>query len=280
MADEQPIIIKKKGGHGGHHGGAWKVAYADFVTAMMALFIVLWLMNSSKPVQEAVGGYFRDPNGVAQKKGTALGGAGETAPVAKKEDMAKLKENLLKALEQLADFDKLKKQIEMTVTPDGLKIELMEDPNGTFFENGKAQPTPILQNLLKILSVEVGKLPNPVSIEGHTDSKPFSDSQTYGNWELSTDRANTARRLMQNSGLRKDQVVQVRGYADQNLRKPLQPEDASNRRVTLIIQYVKPEQPAAFTSNGALPPAKELNAVPTPPAKVPAATAKEAKPEK
>jgi chemotaxis protein MotB len=169
----------------------------------------------------------------------------------------------------------------MTVTPEGLKIEMMEDPNGTFFENGKAQPTPNLQELLKVLSVEVGKLPNPVSIEGHTDSKPFSDSQTYGNWELSTDRANAARRLMQNSGLRPDQVVQVRGYADQNLRKPLQPQDASNRRVTLIIQYVKTEQPATFTSNGSLPPAKTLNAPPAPtPANVPATTPKEAKPEK
>jgi chemotaxis protein MotB len=281
MADEQPIIIKKVSGHGGHHGGAWKVAYADFVTAMMALFIVLWLMNSSKPVQEAVGGYFRDPRGVAQKKGTALGGAGENAPVVKKEDMAKLKEDLLKAMEKLADFEKLKKQIEMTVTPEGLKIELMEDPNGTFFENGKAQPTAIMQNLLKVLSVEVGKLPNPVSIEGHTDSKPFSDSQIYGNWELSTDRANAARRLMENTGLRSNQVVQVRGYADQNLRKPLQPEDASNRRVTLIIQYVKTEPPATYTSNGSLPSAQALNpAATSPPAKVPAATAKEAKPEK
>src|SRR6202453_511002 len=154
VARDGAVIVKrvKKGGHGGHHGGAWKVAYADFVTAMMALFIVLWLMNSSKTVQEAVGGYFRDPHGVAQKKGSALGGAGENAPVEKKEDMAKLKENLLKAMEQLADFEKLKKQIEMTVTPEGLKIELMEDPNGTFFENGKAQPTAIMQKLLEILS--------------------------------------------------------------------------------------------------------------------------------
>ncbi len=278
MADEQPIIIiKKKSGHGGHHGGAWKVAYADFVTAMMALFIVLWLMNSSKPVQEAVGGYFRDPRGVAQKKGTALGGAGEAAAVVKKEDMTKLKEDLMKAMETLADFDKLKKQIEMTITPEGLRIELIEDPKGTFFENGKAQPTPALQSLLKVLSVEVGKLPNPLSIEGHTDSKPFSDSKTYGNWELSTDRANTARRLMESSGLRKDQVVQVRGYADQNLRKPLQPEDASNRRITLVIQYVvKPDQPAPFTSNGSLPPAGELEGAPVPAAKPTAATAKEA----
>jgi chemotaxis protein MotB len=280
MADEQPIIIKKKGGHGGHHGGAWKVAYADFVTAMMALFIVLWLMNSSKPIQQAVGGYFRDPNGLAEKKGSAVDGAGQAAPVVKQIDMAKLKQELLKAMQQLADFEKLKKQIEMTVTPEGLKIEMMEDPNGTFFENGKAQPTPNLQELLKVLSVEVGKLPNPVSIEGHTDSKPFSDSQTYGNWELSTDRANAARRLMQNSGLGPDQVVQVRGYADQNLRKPLQPEDASNRRVTLIIQYVKTEQPAGFTSNGSLPPAKALNPAPAPPpANLPATNAKGAKPE-
>jgi chemotaxis protein MotB len=280
MADEQPIIIKKKAGHGGHHGGAWKVAYADFVTAMMALFIVLWLMNSSKPIQEAVGGYFRDPKGVAQKKGTASGGAGEGAPVKKKEDMAKLKEDLLKVMEQLADFEKLKKQIAMTVTPEGLKIEMMEKPNGTFFENGKSQPTPSLQELLKVLSVEAGKLPNPVSIEGHTDSKPFSDSETYGNWELSTDRANAARRIMQNSGLRPNQIVQVRGYADQDLRDPVHPADASNRRVTLIIQYVKTERAGVFNSNGSLPPGKELNGAPTSPATVQPPPAKGAKPEK
>ena len=280
MADEQPIIIKKKGGHAGHHGGAWKVAYADFVTAMMALFIVLWLMNSSKPIQQAVGGYFRDPNGRAEKKGSAVDGAGQPAPAIQQVDMGKLKADLMKAMQKLADFEKLKKQIEMTVTPEGLKIEMMENPNGTFFENGKAQPTPDLQELLKVLSVEVGKLPNPVSVEGHTDSKPFSDSQTYGNWELSTDRANAARRLMQNSGLRPDQVVQVRGYADQDLRKPLQPQDASNRRVTLIVQYVKSEQQPMITSNGSLPPAKQLNSAPTPPAKIPMGTAKEAQPEK
>ncbi len=282
MADEQPIIIvKKKGGHGGHHGGAWKVAYADFVTAMMALFIVLWLMNASKPVQEAVGGYFRDPNGTAQKKGTGLGGPGDGVPVVKKGDMAKLKEELMKPLEKLPNFDKLRKQIEMTVTPEGLKIELMEDPKGTFFENGKAQPTPILQSLLKILSAEVGKLPNPLSIEGHTDSKPFSDSQTYGNWELSTDRANAARRLMEDNGLRPNQVVQVRGYADQDLRKPLQPEDAANRRITLLIQYVvKPGPAPLYTSNGSFPLSRDPVAPPAPAAKVPGATTKQAKPEK
>jgi chemotaxis protein MotB len=279
--DEQIIIIRKKGGHGGHHGGAWKVAYADFVTAMMALFIVLWLMNSSKPVQEAVGGYFRDPHGVAQKKGSALDGAGEAVSIVKKEDMAKLKENLMKAMETMPNFDKLKKQIEMTLTPEGLRIELMENPQGTFFENGKPQPTPSLQNLLKILAVDVGKLPNSISIEGHTDSKPFSDSQTYGNWELSTDRANTARRLMQDSGVRPNQVVQVRGYADQDPRKPLQPEDASNRRITLIIRYlVKPDVQLPLTSDGSLPSANELNAAPAGTAIEPTAAAKELKPGK
>jgi chemotaxis protein MotB len=257
MADDQIIIIKKKGGHGGHHGGAWKVAYADFVTAMMALFIVLWLMNSSKPVQEAVGGYFRDPRGVAQNKGTDLGGSGDAA-APKKEDMSKLKDAFMKSLEKMANFEKLKKQIEITVTPEGLKIELMEDKNGTFFENGRAQPTAVLQDLLKILSAEIGKLPNPVSIEGHTDSTPYSDSNVYGNWELSADRANTARRLMENNGLRPEQIAQVRGFADRDLRKPLQPRDASNRRITVIVRYAaKPDQETPFVFEKTLPSANE-----------------------
>jgi chemotaxis protein MotB len=294
MADEQPIIvIKKKGGHGGHHGGAWKVAYADFVTAMMALFIVLWLMNSSKPVEEAVGGYFRDPNGVATKKGTAMGGSGENAPVKQKEDLAKLKDDLMKTLEKMPGFEKVKNQIRMTVTPEGLRIEFMEDPKGTFFENGKAQPTPIMQNLLSTLSAEIGKLPNLVSIEGHTDSTPYSDSKTYGNWELSTDRANAARRLMQSSGVRRNQIAQVRGYADQNLLKPQQPNDASNRRVTLIIHHDgNPAALPGFASSGSLPAGMTLSpdAKPAggkpdataakPDAGKPAAAAKETDPEK
>jgi chemotaxis protein MotB len=257
MADEEQIIvIKRKAGHAGHHGGAWKVAYADFVTALMSLFIVLWLMNSSKPIQEAVGGYFRDPNGTGQKTGTQLGGAGDAAAV-KQEEMNKLKEDLMKSMGMMKDFDKLKKLIEITVTPEGLQIELMEDPKGTFFETGSAEPTPILQSLLKILSPEAGKLPNPISIEGHTDSKPYSSSKLYGNWELSTDRANTARRLMESNGVRPSQVVQVRGYADRKLRKPLQPYDASNRRITVIIQYVvNPIQQSVVVSKGPLPATK------------------------
>src|SRR5260370_35916131 len=135
--------------------------------------------------------------------------------------MSRLKEELMNSLRKMENFDKLKDQVEITVTSEGLRIELMEDPKGTFFENGSAQPTTILRDLLKILSVETGKLPNPISIEGHTDSKPYSDSKIYSNWELSTDRANVARRLMQSSGIRPDQLPQVRGFADRNLCTPL-----------------------------------------------------------
>jgi chemotaxis protein MotB len=253
MADEPAIIIiKRKKSHAGHHGGAWKVAYADFVTAMMALFIVLWLMGSSKPIQESVGGYFRDPHGVAAKKGSTSGGNGE-ASAARKEDLTRVKDALLKTLSQMKDFAKIKDQVEIIVTPEGLQIELLENASGTFFELGSAQPKAELGEILKILAAEAGKLPNPISIEGHTDATHYSDDALYGNWELSTDRANMARRMMDQNGLRPDQVVQVRGYADHNLRKPLQPKDPSNRRITVLVQYMPVASPA-IVFNGTLPP--------------------------
>jgi chemotaxis protein MotA len=231
------IIIKKKAGHGcGHHGGAWKVAYADFVTAMMALFIVLWMMNASKQVQEAVGGYFKDPRGTAKVVGTNKNGAGEFVAL-KKEDMQKLKDQLLQSIHHLDPFDKLKNQIEITITPEGLRVELMESAKGTFFELGSAKPTPALVDLLKVLAQEIGKLPNSISIEGHTDSKAYTGKRTYDNWDLSSDRANEARRMMQAEGLRPGQISQVRGFADQRLRLPQNPEDPSNRRISLIVEY-------------------------------------------
>jgi chemotaxis protein MotB len=233
---QQPIIIRKKSGHGGHHGGAWKVAYADFVTAMMALFIVLWLMNASKQVQEAVGGYFKDPRGIDRMVGTNRNGGDESVPL-KKEDMQKLKEQLLKSIHRLDPLDKLKSQIEITITQEGLRIELMESAKGTFFELGSPRPTPALIDLLKVLASELGKLPNNVSIEGHTDSRAYTGTKNYDNWDLSSERANEARRLMQGMGIRSSQVSQVRGFADQRLRLPKQPEDPSNRRVSLIVQY-------------------------------------------
>jgi chemotaxis protein MotB len=239
MAATRPIIIvKKKVNHGGHHGGAWKVAYADFVTAMMALFIVLWLMNSSKQVQEAVGGYFKDPSGNSKLVGTDQRGSGDNFTLTK-EDMAKLKEQLQKTVRRVTDFDKLKNQIEMTVTSEGLRIELLESASGTFFESGSPRPNDDCKQLLSLLAQELGKLPNKISVEGHTDSKPYAGSTSYGNWELSADRANAARRLMQQNGVRDDQIAQVRGYADQRLRTPKDPLAPSNRRISLIVQYME-----------------------------------------
>ncbi len=238
MDKTRPIIIlKKKGGHGGHHGGAWKVAYADFVTAMMSLFIVLWLLSSSKTVQEAVGGYFRDPSGTANKKGTLNAGAGENF-VLTKDDMPKLKETLEEKIRQMQDFEKLKSHVEMTVTSEGLRIELTESAAGTFFNSGSPKVNGDGRDLLETLAQELGKLPNKLSIEGHTDSKPYAGSGGYTNWELSTDRANAARRLMQADGIRPDQVSQVRGFADQRLRKADSPLDPANRRISIIVQYI------------------------------------------
>jgi len=239
MDSTRPIIIvKKKAGHGGHHGGAWKVAYADFVTAMMALFIVLWLLNSSKQIQVAVGGYFKDPTGTAKKVGSNLSGSGQNFTVTK-DNLPLLKDELQKAVRQMDNFEKLKGQIAMTITAEGLRIDLMETASGTFFETGKALPTDNGEELLSMLAQELGKMPNKIAIEGHTDSKPYNGPGDYGNWELSTDRANAARRIMQARGLASNQVVQVRGYADQRLRTPADPLDPSNRRISVIVQYIE-----------------------------------------
>jgi len=239
---DRPIIIKKKGGHGGHHGGAWKVAYADFVTAMMALFIVLWLMNSSKQVQEAVGGYFKDPSGSSKKVGSNMQGSGENFLV-RKQDMSKIKDELQNRIRKISNFDKLSKQIEITITTEGLRIELLEEANGTFFDIGDATPSSSGTELLTTLAQEIGQLPNRVSIEGHTDAKPFQGAGNYSNWELSADRANAARRIMLQAGLGPNQVEQVRGFADQHLRNKSNPEDPANRRISLIVQYLAGDAP-------------------------------------
>jgi len=258
------IVIKKKGGHGGHHGGAWKVAYADFVTAMMALFIVLWLLSSSKPVKEAIAGYFKDPLGTASKTGSNLAGVGETL-VVKKDNMDQLKEQLEKAMKEVPNFDKLKDHIEMTVTNEGLRIELMESAKGTFYDIGSPELNTDGKDIVIKLAEERGKLPNKLAIEGHTDAKAYSKGRNYSNWELSADRANAARRLMQLHGVGEDQVTQVRGFADQRLRKTQAPLDPSNRRISVIVQYMVQEEPKETNAAGApeaTPAAKGADAKP------------------
>jgi len=193
-----PVIVikKKKGGHGGHHGGAWKVAYADFVTAMMALFLVLWLMNADVKVQEQVSAYFNNPTGPGKLTGTAAAGTGNAITLPK-DDMARLAEKIKQALMSVPNFRDLKEHVEITVTSDGLRIELLETETGMFFESGRPLPSEAGVQLLIRLAQELSKLPNHVLIEGHTDSRPFSGDGSYTNWELSSDRANAARKLMQ-----------------------------------------------------------------------------------
>ncbi len=255
----QPVIvIKKKGGHGGHHGGAWKVAYADFVTAMMSLFIVLWLMNSSEKVKKAVAGYFNDPRGTATLMGTTLSGTGETVAAASNDDLQKLKDKLEQEIKAKKDLEKLAKQIEITITPEGLRIELLEDKNGTFYQSGSARLSDRGQELLALLAAELKTLPNNLLIEGHTDATQYSNDADYGNWELSADRANAARRLLQADGVRGDQVTQVRGYADQLLRVKADPYDPSNRRISILVK--NQEGPLADLKGAGVVPAEGTEA--------------------
>jgi chemotaxis protein MotB len=259
MSGKAPIIvIRRKSGHGGHHGGAWKVAYADFVTAMMALFIVLWLTNASKPIREAVAGYFKDPLGVSTKVGSSMGGVDENF-VVNKDSMDQLKQQLEKAIREVPNFDKLKDHIEMTITNEGLRIELMESAKGTFYDIGSPTLNKDGRDIVIVLAQELGKLPNRLAIEGHTDAKSYSKGNNYSNWELSADRANSARRLMQTNGVTETQVTQVRGFADQRLRKKAAPLDPSNRRISVIVQYlVKPgaEDTSVAGASDAVPAAK------------------------
>jgi chemotaxis protein MotB len=252
--DARPIIVIKKraAAHGGHHGGAWKVAYADFVTALMALFIVLWLMSADKEVQQAVSAYFNNPSGPGKLTGTAAAGVGNAIEVPK-DDMKRLLEKIQQALLSVPNFRDLKDHVEITITSDGLRIEMLETEAGMFFESGKAVPTESGTELLTRLAEELGKLPNHVLIEGHTDSQPYAGDGTYTNWELSADRANSARKLMQAHGLGAEQVAQVRGYADRQLRHPENPSHASNRRISVIVQYLTVKSPPASDATPAPP---------------------------
>lgn len=237
--NKRPIIVikRKKAGHGAHHGGAWKVAYADFVTAMMALFIVLWLMSADEVTKKQIAAYFNNPTGPGTLTGSAAAGVGHAIELPK-EDMARLRERIQKALASIPDFSNLKDHVEVTVTSDGLRIELLETDKGMFFESGRPQPTKSGAALLSRLSEELSKIPNSILIEGHTDSKPYGGDGSYSNWELSTDRANAARKLMVSEGIRPEQVGQVRGFADRQLRRLDDPENATNRRISVIVQYL------------------------------------------
>jgi chemotaxis protein MotB len=247
---QQPVIIIKKQSHGrhAHHGGAWKVAYADFVTAMMAFFLVMWIVAQSADVKAGVAGYFRDPGAFTEggrgvlpgaEAGTTGGGQpmGMTDLEAAKSALERAAEEIRKALSSLPEFEHLKDQVEITLTEEGLRIELREAPDDGFFDSGSAQVKESTVAMLKVIATQLGELPNRVAVEGHTDSQRYSaESAVYTNWELSADRANAARRILEASGIREGQIEAVRGFADTRLRKPEEPRDAGNRRISIVVR--------------------------------------------
>jgi chemotaxis protein MotB len=221
-----------------HMGGAWKVAYADFVTALMALFIVLWLVSSGQEVRNSVAGYFRDPRGYHHLTGSAQAGSGEALSI-DEANIHKLRQQVEEAMKKMPEMQALSKYVQFTVTGEGLRIELMEKDGGMFFEAGSPRPTVNGERIFDLLAEQLSAMPNQVAIEGHTDSRPFlnSGSDSYGNWELSFDRADMARRIMIARGLRTDQIAEIRGYADHRALIVGDPSDSRNRRVSVIMKY-------------------------------------------
>ena len=267
MSDGEKITIIKKvnkrGGHGGHHGGAWKVAYADFVTAMMALFIVLWIVANNVTVRASVADYFRDPGAMHKTSSGVMNGvnsmkpfsdAQPTPPVVppnqppqptgtasppQQAEMEKFRQEgdrLMQMIAAIPDLIKFKDQIEIKITKDGLRIELIEQAEGLFFDIGSARLKPDAMQLLRLIASRIGTFPNDVVIEGHTDSRPYTRSG-YNNWDLSTDRANSARRVIEEGGIRERQITSVNGYADRRLKNPDKPLDYANRRVTILVAF-------------------------------------------
>jgi chemotaxis protein MotB len=250
---EQPIIIVKKNRrHEGHHGGAWKVAYADFVTAMMAFFLVMWLVTQSNVIKQAIQAYFLDPahygknfkgsvldGGPGVVKGGAVGeGPGEE--MTQKEELKKALEELGTRLQKVVNgipgLDIPKNSFEIEMTREGLRIQLIEsDDNVSFFRSGRATLSTRAELILKTIAMELKQIPNQLVIEGHTDASDMSFGEGYSNWELSTDRANAARRAMVDAGLDPGRIYNVRGYAANKPRIKDNPSDPRNRRITILV---------------------------------------------
>lgn len=253
----QPVIVvKKKGGHGGHHGGAWKVAYADFVTAMMAFFLVMWLVSQDEVVKFNVAGWFNDPvNWGKSKSGSQsiLEGSGSiidkshhiptSGPMKEqqaKEILKQAGERIKTTLSQFPDFELTKEHIEIEMTEEGLRIQLIEaslkSGDSTYFFNlGSSKLSDQGVSIISAIAKELGSLSNKIVIEGHTDSRRYIYNTKYSNWELSADRANSARRLLEEKGVKGEQVDEIRGCADNRLRVTEDPFDARNRRITILV---------------------------------------------
>lgn len=276
MSETKPTVIVrrvKKVQGGGHHGGAWKVAYADFVTAMMAFFLVMWLLAStSKPERAAISDYFRNPSplsgtsstpapGMAGPGGAStsmikLGGATdisrgtsndpfdnrqESVPEAVRERLAEkqrletLKQDLQQAISKSQALEPFKDQLLLDITPEGLRIQIVDEQNRPMFNLGSAQLMPYTQKILLELSHFINQVPNHISITGHTDITAYSTRIGYSNWELSADRANAARRALLEGGMEETKVARVVGLSSSVLFDKANPQNPINRRISIVV---------------------------------------------
>ncbi|MBL6852758.1 MAG: OmpA family protein [Alphaproteobacteria bacterium] len=305
MASDGAIVIKKikKGGHGGHHGGAWKVAYADFVTAMMAFFLLMWLINTTTPEQKrGIADYFA-PQSIAETvsgAGGVLGGrvmgedsakAGGAASVFQKNapnspvtakpttqngqshggatsadasgangsadshanasvqdgDFAAAAEAIHQAVQDNPDIAVLSKQVMIENAPEGLRIQLVDQDGRPMFQQGTAEPMPYTKTLLAAIARIVDRLPNRVSISGHTDGAAFEGPNGTSNWELSSARANVARTLLTGGGLAQDRIYEVAGKAGSEPLLPEDPNASANRRLSIVLLREAPPAPPGHT---------------------------------
>ena len=270
----QPIIIKriKKSGHGAH-GGAWKIAYADFVTAMMAFFLLMWLLGSTaEGDKKGIADYFNSPLKLSLMGGAS--GSGDSSSVVKgggndltrssgqvkagdveaqrrtlqlkalkaeqkRAEAARLEALKQKVEEALAASPKLaamKSQIRLDMTRDGLRIQIIDEQNRAMFDSGSAIVKPYMRELLREIGAVLAEVPNRLTLEGHTDASPFGAGERgYSNWELSSDRANASRREINAGGLPEDRVLLVQGLASSVLFDPAAPDSPVNRRISIIV---------------------------------------------
>jgi chemotaxis protein MotB len=267
--EKRPIIVvRKKVVHGGgHHGGSWKVAYADFVTAMMAFFLVMWIVGMDDQTKQAIEGYFSNP--VGYKKGYSSGSSpiasGASPGVVRQTPVKLVVRNFEKrAFEDVAARLEAKldsaqaligrnAKVEVLITEQGLRIELIEGGTGeTFFSSASAEVKAGARLALEIIAFELRGLPNALVIEGHTDAVPYraGSATGYSNWELSSDRANAARRVLEAAGIDPARVDAVRGLADRKLRNAANPTDPANRRISILLPYSSDEPPPPTPATG------------------------------
>ncbi len=296
----QPIIVKrvKKGGHA-HHGGAWKIAYADFVTAMMAFFLLMWLLGSTtEGDKKGIAEYFQSPLKVSLFGGSGSGdsshvlkGGGEDltrqmgqvkrgevesddkkinllalkaaqrrAEMARLEALREKVEDVMARHPQLAE---LKSQIRLDMTRDGLRIQIVDERNRAMFDSGSAVVKPPMRELLRVLAEVLAEVPNRLTLEGHTDAQPFSAGPAgYGNWELSSDRANASRRELVAGGLPDARVLRVQGLAASQPYDRDDPEAPANRRISIIVMNRDAEDRFFRTEPEAGPAADSTSAAP------------------